>query len=162
MLYRCLPLCLFVFFAIASSAQATLIVKVNDAIITAGSTGFVDVTIESDSLVFGDLLQQFGIEFRITTGGATRLEFFNPQPDPQLTDPTYVFFGDSTDVNFPLPFGAVSTTVVPNDTFIGGDATWGTDGTDGTDVTVTSVKLLAPRTHYGHRSATHCWRHLYY
>ena len=61
-----------------------------------------------------------------------------PQPDPQLADPAYVFFGDSLDTNAGLPFGQVSTTVVPRDTFIGGDST-----DSGNEVVVTTSRLLA-------------------
>jgi hypothetical protein len=123
---------------LARPAAADLIVTISGSTVPAGGAGFVDVFIESDDLLFGDPLSSFGFEFRITTGGATRLEFVDPQADPQLTDPNYVFFGDSAASNTPFPVGTVSMTSVPNDTFIGGDFT-----DSGGDVTVTISKLLA-------------------
>ncbi|HUT88818.1 MAG TPA: hypothetical protein VMY37_04940 [Thermoguttaceae bacterium] len=68
------------------NADAALQITVGDLELLPGQTGFVDVMIRSDT--GADLLDIFGVEFRITTGGATRLEFVDPPPDPQLTDPT--------------------------------------------------------------------------
>ncbi len=120
--------------AVASSSQAAIIVTVSDATVTPGGTAFVDVFIRSSST---DPLQSFGFEHRITTGGATRLEFVDPQPDPQLTNPDYVFLGDSFDQINVFPVGAVSTSSVPNDTFVGGDLT-----DSFADVTLTTTSLL--------------------
>jgi len=118
-------------------ARADFIVSVSDVTLSPGTTGFVDVTISSDQPA-GDLLSTFGFEFRITTTGATRLEFFSPQPDPQLSDPGYVFFGNSFAATNALPIGNVLTTLVPNDTFSGGDSE-----SNFADVNITSSKLLA-------------------
>jgi hypothetical protein len=110
-------------FGCLSSASAGLIVSVSDLTLPAGDTGFVDVNIRSDS---GDLLQFFQLELRIEPVGVpgTRLEFTAVQPDPQLTDPDYVFFGDSFAQIVGVPVGSVSTAVVPGDTFSGGDFTF--------------------------------------
>ncbi|HUT94315.1 MAG TPA: hypothetical protein VMY37_32950 [Thermoguttaceae bacterium] len=105
--------------ALAPTADAALHVDVGDLALVPGETGYLDVTISSDS---GDLLDIFGVEFRISTSGTTRLEFVDPPPDPQLADPAYIFFGDSLAEFFP-PAGAVSTTSTANDTYIGGDGT---------------------------------------
>ena len=118
----------------ASVSSAGVIVTVGDATIVAGSTGTLDVTIESST----DLLQSFGFEFRITTAGTTRLEFVDPQGDSQLTDSNYVFSGDSFNEINSFPVGAVSTVTVPNDTFVGGDST-----DSFLDVNLTTSKLLA-------------------
>ena len=117
-----------------ASAQGGIIVSVGDATVGAGGTAFVDVLISSDG---SDPLQSFGFDFRIT-GGPGRLEFVNPQPDPQLTDGTYVFAGDSFAQINSFAVGAVSTTSVPNDSFVGGDST-----DSFADVTLTSSRLLA-------------------
>jgi hypothetical protein len=134
MLVRAYLPALALLLGLATSARAALIVTIHDATIPAGGTGFVNVTVASYS---GDLLSDFGFEFLITTTGVTRLEFVDPQPDPQLTNPDYVFFGNSLAETLSLPVGNVGTTVVPKDTFIG------TDGTaDATNVTLTMSKLL--------------------
>jgi hypothetical protein len=116
-------------------ARAALVITIGDATIAEGGTGFVDVLIHSDDVLDGDPLQNFGFEFRITTAEPTRLEFVNPQSDPQLTDPNYVFFGDS----LAEMIGVGPPILPPNTTFIGGDST-----DSFADVTVlTTDKLLA-------------------
>ncbi len=80
----------------------------------------MDVLIRRDTGT--DLLDTFGLEFRITSSGGGRFEFVNPPTDPQLTDPEYVLAGDSLFALFP-PAGAVITSSELNDTYIGGDAT---------------------------------------
>ena len=99
----------------------------------------MDVFISADPEVD---LGLFNFEFRITpAGGATSyLQFVDPQPDPQLTDPEYVFFGNSAAATFPFPFpvGTVGITGFPQDKFIGGDFT-----ADPDDVQLTSERLLA-------------------
>ena len=123
---------------ISQAAQASLVVTVGDATLLTGSTGTVDVMIASDT-PSGDLLSFLGFEFRITTGGPTRLDFVDPQSDFQLTDPNYLFAGDSLAAAFP-PVGLVSTTIVPNDTIIGGDATF-----SGNEINVGATPLLLAR-----------------
>ena len=139
-----LPHRLIVLFFISSSllvpnmSHAGLLVSVGSTKITPGGTGSVDVTIESGAAL-GDLLSLFSFEFRITTGGPTQLDFSNPQADSQIVDIDYIFTGDSLAAAFP-PVGVVSGTIAPNDTFIGGDATF-----SGSDVSVMETPRLLVR-----------------
>ena len=118
-------------------AQAGIMVSVGNLDLQPGGSGFVNVMIKSSGSLTTDL-NAYNFEFRIDTLGATRLEFVSPQSDPQLIDPDYVFSGDSADAIFAAPVGAVSTAVVPNDTFIGGDGTF-----SGNDVAIGTSQLLA-------------------
>lgn len=79
---------------IAAPLTADIVVTVEDVDIPIGEIAFIDVTIASDGT---DLLQNFGIEFNIaTTSGSSSLRFLQPPtPDPTLTIPDYVFFGNS-------------------------------------------------------------------
>lgn len=128
---------------LAHTAGAGLIVSVGNLELSPGSSGFLDVTIESDG---SDPLQRFDFQFLIEPdGNFNRLEFVDPQPDPQLGNSDYVFFGDSFKTTGippflpgPLDVGTVSQTVVPNDTFTGNDFTASSG-----DVTLTGPKLLA-------------------
>lgn len=117
--------------------RADWIVTVGNLSLAQGATGYVDVTIRSDAAL-GDPLNLASFQFAIDTLGVTRLEFVDPQPDPQLADAAYVFAGDSFDAAFSVPVGTVSTTIVPNDTFTGGDSTL-----SGSDVVVTTDRLMA-------------------
>jgi len=106
--------------AVVSQAHAALQITVGDLALVPGETASLNVMIHSDTGT--DLLDMFGLEFRITTGGSTRLEFVNPPTDPQLTDANYILFGDSLAALFP-PAGSISSVLAVNDTYIGGDAT---------------------------------------
>ena len=119
------------------SQSADFIVTVGDVSISPGSTGYVPVYISSDT---GQTLNSTNFEFRITTGGPGRLEFSDspsPASDPTFSDLSYAFFGNSLDQTYDLPLGAASLTIVPGDTFVGGDATL-----DFTDVIVSGDNLL--------------------
>jgi hypothetical protein len=135
---------LVVLFCVSSSflasklAHAALLVSIGSTTITPGGTGSIDVTVESDAAL-GDLLSLFSFEFRISTGGPTQLDFSNPQGDSQLGELGYVFAGDSLAAAFP-PVGSVSGSIAPNDTFIGGDATF-----SGSDVSVLATARLLVR-----------------
>jgi hypothetical protein len=118
--------------AFYSSASADVIVSVGNLNLMPGGTGFVDVTVSGNS----DLLQSFGLEFRIRTSDATELDFADPQPYDYLTDSGYVLFGNSFASANP-PVGNVCDTDVPRDTFIGGDMTM-----NAPNVKVTDTKLL--------------------
>jgi hypothetical protein len=118
-------------------ASADLVVSVGDLVLAPGGTGALDVTIRSDA-PGGDLVGGVGFQFLITTTGPTRLSFAAVQPDSQLTDPDYIFYGDSLAHDTMSPVGTVSGTNVPGDTFTGLDFT-----TDGADVTLTGSRLLA-------------------
>jgi hypothetical protein len=124
-------------FTLSSTAIGAITLSVSDVTLAPGASGSVDVTIESDNIVLDDPLQFFDVSYLITTLGVTRLEFVDPQPEAYLTDPDYVFAGDSFAALFP-PAGAVSLTTVPNDTYLVSDFT---DSL--MDVNVTSPKLLA-------------------
>ncbi|MFO0888286.1 MAG: PEP-CTERM sorting domain-containing protein [Isosphaeraceae bacterium] len=130
------PIALAILLLLLPPSRAGLIVSIGDLVLQPGGTGFVDVMIRSD-IASGDQLGAFGFEFHIEGAGPRRLEFVSPQPDPQLGDATYVFSGDSLDASLSLPVGSVSTIVVPNDTFVGGDST-----ASGGDMRVTSGRLL--------------------
>lgn len=118
---------------LCAPGRADLVITVQDGVIPQAGSGAIDVLISGS----GDLLSSFNFEFRITTAGLTRLEFVDPQSDEQLGDASYVFAGNSLAVDDGVPIGNVSTTSVPNDTFIGGDST-----ADFGDVPVTSSRLL--------------------
>lgn len=123
----------------AVPARADLIVTVAGGSLPAGrATVPVNVFVQSTAT---DPLSIFNIQLVIEPLGATtgRLAFVNPQPDPQLASPDYVLAGDSFRIASGTAVGAVSSTAVPNDTFIGGDFT---DSMG--DVTVTTTpRLLA-------------------
>jgi hypothetical protein len=131
-LLQALLLCI----GIASSAQASLNITIGDLALSPGGTGYVNVSLSGE----GDLLAAFYFEFLISpaSGATSRLQFVNPQPDPQLTDPEYVFFGNSLNVEWGSPVGSVLDIPDPGATFVGGDAT-----SDGKNVAVTGEKLLA-------------------
>jgi hypothetical protein len=98
-----------------------VIVSIEDATLAPNSRTFVDVSISSDG-AGADVVSATGFEFHISTAGATQLEFVTPQASDYLSEPAYLFVGDSLANSFP-PVGSVSTTIVPNDTYIGGDST---------------------------------------
>jgi hypothetical protein len=122
--------------SVPALSQAALIITVEDATVVEGGTASVNVRIRSDG---NDVLQAFGFEFRIASGGATWLEFVNPQPDDQLSVPAYVFFGDSEKEVTGIPVGTVSGGA-PLDTFIGSDIT-----KDLSDMPVIAIRDLLVR-----------------
>lgn len=119
-------------------APASLLIAIGNTSVTPSGTGTVDVLISSDGLT-GDELSSVGFEFRVTTAGPRRLDFVDPQNDLQLVDPNYIFAGDSLAATFP-PVSLVNTTIVPNDTIIGGDATF-----SGSEIIVGTTSLLLAR-----------------
>ena len=121
------------------TASAALIFEIEPASVLPGETALIDVFVESDA-AGGDLLASFTLDFRITpdAGTTSSLKFKTPassQPNP-ATDLSYVFFGDS--LIAPGPFGSISTTVLPDDTYVVGDAT-----ASFSDIVVTAKKLAA-------------------
>lgn len=135
---RCLVLLLTIsgLMVLTVPASAEPIITIGNSNIVQGGTGYVDVMIRSDS---SDPLAAFGFDFRISTLGSTRLEFVDPQPYGYLSLGNYVFAGDSYAHSNP-PVGMVSTSNVPNDTFIGGDNTL-----SGTDVSLDNTWKLLTR-----------------
>jgi hypothetical protein len=105
------------------ATQADFLITIGDANIQPGGAGFVDVLIRGTS-PGGDPLSAFGVALQITGPGPTRLSFVSPQPDGELTDPRYVFFGNSAAQALGVPVGVVTTGAVPGDTFVGGDSTF--------------------------------------
>jgi hypothetical protein len=105
----------------SASARADLFVSVGSTSIAPGGAGTVDVMVRSDSPA-GDNLSDYGFRFLITAnaGDVGRLEFTSSQPQP-FSNSNYVFFGDSAVA--PGPLGTVSSLSVPNDSYVGGDAT---------------------------------------
>lgn len=99
-----------------SSARADLIVTIGSTTLEQGGTGFVDVFVRSTD--GSDLLGGFGVEFAITNlSGSSSLWFSVSQNDAYLSDPNYIFVGDSSALSFP-PVGVGQETA-----YIGGDAT---------------------------------------
>lgn len=138
---------------LASSAQGAFLITVGDRELLPGQTGFVDVRIRSDQ-AGGEPLSAFGVEFLIAPIGpiGTRLEFVVPQPDPQLSDPGYVFFGNSFAEDFAVPIGAVDSFFSFHDRFIGGDSTADSldmtifpsdDGDPNTDMLLARLQITA-------------------
>jgi hypothetical protein len=115
-------LSLFVLLVPPGVSRAEFVIDIGDATVSPGGATTVPVYIRS-TLAAGEPLNNFSFSFQLDTLGPTQLNFLDPQFDSQLTQPNYVFGGNSTSLVFP-PVGVVTTTVVPNDTFIGGDATF--------------------------------------
>jgi hypothetical protein len=95
----------------------------------------VDVTISGAS----NSLALAGYQFLITPNSPTtsQLAFLNPQSDSALTNPDYVFAGNSSDQKLGVAMGNVTSTNYTDDTFTGGDQT-----ADGSNVLVSASKLL--------------------
>ena len=110
---------------LAGPARADFIITVGHMSLQQGSSGFLDVSIQSN-IPGGQPLDFTAFEFRIATGSGRLLEFRNspaPSSDPTFANPSYVFFGDSGDQMStpPSPLGAAFTTTTANDSFMGGD-----------------------------------------
>ena len=132
----------------AVAARADFDITVGSLTLAPGGSGLLPVYINSNAMGGQDLAAA-GFTLQITTSGPTQLDFQNSPAaasDPTFTNasPPYVFLGNSADLTFstmmppiPIPLGTASMTVVPNDTFIGGDATY-----DGTNVTVGATNDL--------------------
>jgi len=130
--------------SVATLAWGDIILTIKNSDIPIGGTGYVDLMISSNS-PGGDLLSAFNLDLRLSSQGQTRLEFMPTQPDPQLTDANYVFYGNSLDHDdplnaWPMSVGTVRSFSEPNDRFVGGDAT-----ADFLDLIVTSTPKLLVR-----------------
>ena len=122
--------------SLPAHGESILSISIGNLDLLPGGSGYVDVMIRSDTGT--DSLDMFGVEFRITSG-STMLEFVDPAPDPQLTDTSYLFDGDSAAGTVP-PAGSISSVVNTNDTYIGGDGTL-----SGSGVTVPTTDTLLAR-----------------
>jgi hypothetical protein len=105
---------------LAGGGRADVILTVESITLAEGTAGTVDVSIRSTT--GADLLEAFGLEFRITTASGGELRFLNPQTGGHLSDGNYLFFNNSTSALAP-PGSNVSTTTYADDTYIGGDTT---------------------------------------
>lgn len=123
------PITTFVIASVSLSiAQAGLVVRIDDVNIVAGQGGIVNVYLSSDGV---DPITDFSFEFRITPvdGNPRQMLFADPQSDSQLFDSSYVFDraslkrdGDPSLGITPSPVGDISTTLRPQDTFLGFDS----------------------------------------
>jgi hypothetical protein len=102
----------------ATPARAGLIISAGDVTLAPGGTGTMAFTIKSTS---NDTLSQFGLELKITTVGATTMQFTSTQPVP-YTNANYVFAGQSfLSDHGSIPFWNVSNPPIPFVTVLGGD-----------------------------------------
>jgi hypothetical protein len=116
--------------AIATPARADLVISIGSASVTQGGTGTIDVLLMSTaSSQAPDLINNFGFQLQITNNGVdnTQLAFSANQNFGYLSDttlnPQYVFLGDSIGAGPPPSGGIVTTTIFPQDTFVGLDST---------------------------------------
>lgn len=120
----------------ASSWGASIYsIVIGNANVLPNGTTEVEVTIAGT----GDAVNLVGYEFRISAGSsASQLQFLE-ESESFLSDVDYLFAGNSLVANDGVSssVGAVSTSLLPNDTFIGGDSS-----DDFADVTTAGSKLL--------------------
>ncbi len=130
-----------VLFASSTVARANLILSAEPLVLTSsgpGSTARLMVTIASDNGT--DVLDSFGVEFRLTTSNGRYISFVNPPTDSQIGDATYIFHDDSAaEIDGP-PSGTVLSNTNPDDTYVGGDGTL-----SGLGVAVPLADPLAPK-----------------
>lgn len=126
---------------LGATCHAGLLIEIGEVTLAAGSTGYVDVTISSDS---GDSLDAFVINFLISGPGVEFATGPGEPDDLQLSDPDYVFpLGNSLAAVFGPSAGVVGiSTVSPNDTYSGSDAT-----IDGLGAVVPTTNRLLARLH---------------
>lgn len=134
-MYNALLLAFALTLAAAPAHAGFLITYSDNFALSSGSSGTLDVYIQSDDPAATFNLAAFGAEFRITAAPGSSgppLPFFGSQPDASSA-PNYVFSGDSGGYS-----SSVSTSVTPNDTALVGDLT-----ADFANVAVGAKKLLA-------------------
>ncbi len=109
----------------AVPARAELIVTIESTSVSAGGTGTLNVYLTSTaSPSTPDMINQAGFELQITNNGVDGTQLaFGSQSFGYLNNSAYVFYGDSNDYQSSTPGGYNSTTVYPNDSFIGLDYT---------------------------------------
>jgi hypothetical protein len=120
----------FILAAIAAPARADLLLSIGSASVIQGDAGTFDVLLTSTASSHApDLINNFGFQLQITNNGVdnTQLAFSANQNFGYLSDatlnPHYVFLGDSIGAGPPPSGGIVTTTVYPQDTFVGFDST---------------------------------------
>ena len=137
MLMRSILALIFLAVATPSLSHASLTLSVGDLALTPGQIGSIDVTVEGT----GDLVSFAGFEFVIVPESPTTSTLrFVEEDEAYLADPGYVFFGNSAakDDGIASSVGTVSTSSLPDDTFVGGDGT-----ADFADVSISGSMLLA-------------------
>lgn len=135
-LLKFLPLALLLSIAFSSVTMSQVFLTIDSTEISPNGTTAVDVSVTGT----GQLTNLIGYEFRITpsVSGTSQLTF-EEEDESFLTATDYLFFGNSaaqTDGNA-SSVASVSTTVLPNDTLVGGDST-----ADFSDVTIDGTKSL--------------------
>jgi hypothetical protein len=121
---------------IAPASGGTLTVQVGDALLAPNGSGVVNVTVTGA----GEQVSLAGYEFRITpVAGTTSQLRFLEESESFLNSGSYLFAGNSAarDDAVPSSVGAVSTTTLPADTFVGGDS-----ASDAADVALSGQLLL--------------------
>lgn len=135
---------LIVTLLLAVPVQSALIIEVQDAQLSAGGTGFVDIYVRSTN---SDLINIFNLELSITgfhPSGALHFSSVQSSTVQQATNPDYIFL-NATDVNnFGYARQDPDLTIL-----IGGD-----QRTGGTDTTLTSTNLLLARLAIEHQTPT--------
>lgn len=134
-----LAVCLFSLAVIHShSADAGSIfsIAIQDVSLPPDGSGEVSVSISGA----GESINLAGYEFQISpVGGATSQLQFLEESEAFLSDASYLFVGNSFAASdgTSSSVGTVSTNVLPNDTFVGGDST-----NDLSDVAISGSKLM--------------------
>lgn len=102
-------------------ARAGVMVLISNPVITAGSTGLVEVVLKAES---DEQIDAANYVFHLTPVGATTgsLVFTDPQPFRETDDSDYVFFGDSSGISLTVdPLHVLDTTTLEgNDLTVSG------------------------------------------
>jgi hypothetical protein len=108
----------------ASVAQADLIVSLPSGPIQAGRAGTFDVLVSPSGVSDGFNLFQVRLQvIPVSATEGTSLGFVNPQDERFVTNPDYVFFGNSENQINGIPLSNVSTTATLRDTIQFDDTT---------------------------------------
>lgn len=121
---------------LVATAAPIYSIAIANANVAPNGSGEILVTLSGT----GESTNLVGYEFRITPmGGASSQLKFLQETEEFLSDANYVFSGNSAAANDAVlsSVGTVTTTVLPNDTFIGGDSS-----DDFANVPVAGTKLL--------------------
>jgi len=119
-----------------SQAAIAATISVGSLALAPDGSGEVEVTVTGTS----DLVNLVGYEFQIdpSAGTSSQLRFVE-EDEAFLSATNYLFSGNSAalDDGTPSTIGAVSTTTLPDDTFVGGDST-----ADFSNLTINGSRLL--------------------
>lgn len=102
----------------AGAVQANLIGSIESTTLVPGATGTIDVQIRSDGT---EHLQAYGIRLQLESPQG-HVRFVSPLTASELTDATYIFFGDS-DAAINGSTATVGTAATTDDTYDGADFT---------------------------------------